>query len=213
MDLQVMLNIAAKDSHRERYKFSQSKTKIMTVNSKGISGPTVDTGRWVLEGSPVEVVSKQEHLGISRQSVLTCTTPLVMDRIQLGRRSTYAFMGAGMHGLNGLHPMATHRLWSTYVLPRVVHSLEALVLSDSDLANLELYQRSTLRRIQHLHKSTANSAVYLLLGACPLTGIIHRNILVFMGNILLQPDSTEWGLLQRQLAMKDLESASWASHV
>ena len=136
-----------------------------------------------------------------------------MDRIQLGRRSTYAFMGAGMHGLNGLHPLAAFRLWNTYVLPRVTHSLEAMVIPDKDLAQLELHQRATLRSIQHLHNSTSNSTVYLLLGACPITGIIHRNTLVFLGNILLQHDSIERALLQRQLAMKDANSASWASHI
>jgi hypothetical protein len=116
-DLQVMVNVAAGDSHRERYQFSKTKTKIMTVNSKGATGPLVSTGRWELENNPIEVVQKQDHLGITRQHDPSQLSPIVMDRITLGRRSSYAFMGAGMHGLNGLHPMAAHRIWNTYVLP------------------------------------------------------------------------------------------------
>jgi hypothetical protein len=212
-ELQVMLNAAAQDSHRERYQFSKSKTKVMTVNIKAPSGPLISTGRWELESAPLEVVCKQDHLGLVRESDPARVESLMAERVQLGRRSTYAFMGAGFHGLNGLHPLASNRIWDTYVLPRLIHSLEALVLPEKEISKLEIYQRSTLRRIQHLPQSTSNNAVYLLLGVCPITGTIHRNTLVFFVSLLLQHDSLERAIIGRQLAMKDLASSSWVVYV
>jgi hypothetical protein len=208
-----MLDMAAQDSQRERYKFSQSKTKVMVGNLQPVSGLLATSGRWELEGAALEAVEKQDHLGLVRQRDPVKLDLLIAARIQLGRRSTYAFMGVGVHGLNGLHPLASVRIWDTYVLPRVVHSLEALVIKDTDLEKLDLYHRGTLRRIQHLPPSTSNNAVYLLLGACPIAGIVHRNTLVLFGNLLTQQDSTERAIIQRQLAVKDAASSSWVVHV
>jgi hypothetical protein len=212
-DLQVMLNVASQDSNRERYQFSRTKTKVMYVNGKPLQSPLVGTGRWDIEGAPLEVVTRQEHLGIGREADPSKTSKFIAERIKLGRRSTYAFMGAGVHGLNGLHPMASIRIWDTFVLPRLVHSLEAMVIPEKDLASIEIYQRGTLRRIQHLPQSASNNAVYLLLGECPISGTVHRNILGFFGSLILQRESAEFAIIQRQLAMKDLDSSSWVVHI
>jgi hypothetical protein len=53
-DLQVMLDMAAQDSQRERYKFSQSKTKVMVGNLQPVSGLLATSGRWELEGAALE---------------------------------------------------------------------------------------------------------------------------------------------------------------
>jgi hypothetical protein len=58
----------------------------------------------------------------------------------------YAMMGAGMHGLNGLSPAASYRLWTTYILPRMTHTLEAVKLRKSDASKLDHYQLSNLKQ-------------------------------------------------------------------
>jgi hypothetical protein len=48
------------------------------------------------------------HLGIKRDNKSkTGTKEVVADRIQIARRTVYALMGAGLHGLSGLNPRAS----------------------------------------------------------------------------------------------------------
>jgi hypothetical protein len=50
------------------------------------------------------------HLGIKRDNKSkTGTKEVVADRIQIVRRTVYALMGAGLHGLSGLNPRMMYR--------------------------------------------------------------------------------------------------------
>jgi hypothetical protein len=42
------------------------------------------------------------------------TKEVVADRIQIARRTVYALMGAGLHGLSGLNPRASIHLINCY---------------------------------------------------------------------------------------------------
>jgi hypothetical protein len=42
---------------------------------------------------------------------------LIEKRIKLARRTTYALMGTGMHGYNGINPSVIIRMWNMYKIP------------------------------------------------------------------------------------------------
>ena len=65
------------------------------------------------------------HLGIHRD---ISDKPCIEEKITLGRKTAYSLMGAGFHSGNGLKVSLNGFIWSTYVLPRVVYGLEALIL-------------------------------------------------------------------------------------
>jgi hypothetical protein len=52
-----------------------------------------------------------------------------------------------------------------------------------------------------------------LIGAIPIEGQLDTRILTFFNRILLQPQSLEYDLVRRQLAIKDLQSHSWVTTV
>ena len=87
------------------------------------------------------------------------------------------------------------------------------MLKTSDYQLLETFYRSILRRIQHLPESTATPAIYLLLGTIPLEGQIHIKMLTFFCSIIRRPNSLEYNVICRQLAIKDLGSNSWVSQI
>jgi hypothetical protein len=126
-----------------------------------------ETEPLALSDKPIEIVQSQEHLGIDRSTLPS--THIAKGRICIARRSLYALMGAGMHGLNGLSPNVSYKLWSVYIMLRMIHSLEALKLSKTDLNMLDNYQITVLKQIQNLPDNTQNVASYLLLGAVPCT--------------------------------------------
>lgn len=83
-----------------------------------------------------------------------------------------------------------------------------LRLSKKNLEDLELMQRSTLKRIQHFPKCTASVAV-LLLVVLLVEATIDKNILTLFLNMARLDGSREKSILQRQLAVKDEKSHSF----
>ena len=76
-------------------------------------------------------------------------------------------MGSGLHG-KGVNPTVGLKMGTTYVLSRIIYGLESCVLKKSDINALSVYYRKLLRQIQGLHDTTAQEAIFLLIGALPL---------------------------------------------
>ena len=140
----------------------------------------------------------ETHLGIQRCSDLS-NNAAITARITTARRTLYALMGAGLHGLNGTRPVTSLKLIDIYVLPRLLYGPECLVISRSDIQQLEIFYRDTLKKIQHVPDSTATPACYLLLGAMP----VEAHLLTLLGAIMRRENSLEYQLCERQLAMKE----------
>ena len=94
---QTLINIAEADSHRQRYDFSDTKTKILKIepNKTGqIEKPLF------LSGSETDYSQEETHLGIKTTDDGK-PKATIMSKITTSRRAAYAHMGAGLHGLNG----------------------------------------------------------------------------------------------------------------
>jgi len=122
-------------------------------------------------------------------------------------------MGAGMHGLNGVHPEVGIRLWNVYAVPRLVYGLEILRLQIGNWSKVELCQRQILRNILHLPSSTAIPAIHLISGVLPVQAIVERNALMLFRNFLSSKDTKEWNIIERQLAIKSNNSRSWVVYI
>jgi hypothetical protein len=81
------------------------------------------------------------------------------------------------------------------------------------VAKVEDFYRSNMRALQHLPKSTANAAVYLLLGVPPLEAQLHIKILTFFMNMLQHPDSLEAAVIQRQTSMASSSTNTWVTGI
>ena len=121
-------------------------------------------------------------------------------------------MGAGLHCGNGLKQSVCGKLWSTYVVPRLLYGLEVLDLTGKDIKALEQYQRKSLRQIQSLPDKTHNAAVLALLGILPLERVIHKNMLSLFGRWILF-EGVEKDIAVRQLATKSEAEASWFNRI
>ena len=117
-------------------------------------------------------------------------------------------MGAGLHSGNGLKQCVCGKLWSTYVVPRLIYGLEVLDLKGDEMKVLEQFQRKSLKQIQSLPDKTQNSAVLAFLGILPLECVIHKNMLNLFGRWIMT-DGTEKDIAVRQLAMKSPSELSW----
>ena len=89
-------------------------------------------------------------------------------------------------------------IYLTYVLPRLTDGLEAVILSEKDIATLEIHLKTFLRYIQHLPKSTATPALYLLAGVLPVEAVVHIKTLTFFVSLITRLHSVERQIVERQ---------------
>jgi hypothetical protein len=98
----------------------------------------------------------------------------IEDRISLARRTMYALMNTGLHGTNGMNPLAAIKMYEAYVIPKLLYGVEILPLNATQTALLSKFHIANLRRLQSLPTRTAIGIVYLLVGAMPIEAEIHR---------------------------------------
>ena len=205
---QVQLLMAQHNSEKDRYTFSTTKSKVIYIPGKD-SEPQMDLQ---FNSNNIGYTSGETHLGLVR-TPSGSSTPAVLNRVSVGRRTAYQLMGAGLSGLNGVSPDISRNLIQVYVTPAMTYGLEALRLATSDIEEVERFYRSLLRMLQYLPSSTAIPAIYLLIGCAPAEAILHRKILTLFITVASRPGTPEHSILTRQLAIKDLNSHSWTTQV
>jgi hypothetical protein len=58
--------------------------------------------------------------------------------LKTARRTVFALMGAGLHGLNGVNPKVGIHLIQIYVMPRLLYGLEITTLRHNEIQKLEI---------------------------------------------------------------------------
>ena len=205
--LQFLTNIAVDFSCMERYLLQPVKSVLIQILQHAGCLPSDETVVTMKE-QPMPVVEEAMHMGILRSAETQETT--VTYNIQKARRTVYSLMGSGLHGENGLDPETSIHLLQTYVLPVLVYGLEVVLPKATLVEKLEKTYKKFLKHILSLPVTVADSAVYVLSGALPVEGVIHKRALTLFGSICrLEEDTVEKRVARRQLAVKTYESNSW----
>lgn len=202
-DLQSMLDIQIAHANKFRYIISNQKSCVLKYRDKrDIS--------WSMNGEVLSSPESATHLGIKRDTTSKFgVKDVVSDRIQTARKTVFALMGAGLHGLNGINPSAAVHLVNCYVVPRLLYGLDVIRITKTDIQKLSSYYIRLLKQIQHLPERTANAAVLLLAGQIPIEAELHKRMLSLFRNIIDNEGSMECKIASRQLALKNRDSNSW----
>ena len=207
--LPIML-IIEDHSNRDRRAINSAKSAVLLYPGSRNCDLSLDV---TLNNSPLPVVSEATHLGILQSPSNNLNDKRVEARISAAARTLYALFGAGLHARNGLNPASSRKIWITYVLPRLLHGSELWMLDHKHIKQLELFQRTKLRQLQGLPDRASNAAVLGLIGVWPVEAEIDRRTLNLFRNIAGAPDSVEYRIALRQLAIKNLSSNSWFTRV
>ena len=206
-EMQVMVWDVEGNAGRERFFVNPSKShtlKYPANRNKECAGDIY------MYDDKIEDSRKATHLGIVRN---VNGKPDIDEKISLGRKTAYSLMGAGFHGGGGLKALQNGYIWSTFVVPRLLYGLEALLLSKKDIECLDRFQRQCLKQIQGLPDKTANTICLALLGILPLEAVLHKNALTTFMNMIRCKGSIENDLALRQIVMKDENDKSWFMYV
>ena len=197
LELQTMLLGQEQYANDERCIISEAKSKVMIFNQKK---QHIDEN-CTLHDRQIAHTESYTHIGIDRK---LRGHDMIEKRIKLARRTTYALMGTGMHGYNGINPSVIIRMWNMYVRPRMLFGLDCVLLSKKDYSKLSSYHKSFLKMIMNL----SDAAIYILSGELPLESFIHSQILLKLCSII-RYGGIEKELCMRQVLIKDVSSHSW----
>ncbi len=209
--LQLLLDKARSFADLSEYELNPTKSAIIRYVPKGsLEHRQLEDQAWTLGDSDIPIQDTLTHLGLERSSpdFPDCN---IQARINLARRTVYALLGTGIHGVNGLNPSTSIHIFKVYVQSRFLSGLEALVIPRKLLEELNKYHLGYLRAIQGMPQHTAKVAAYLLLGDFPMEGHIHLRQLSLLGQMIRCENSNMNMLVLRQAAMKGHKSRSWFS--
>ena len=202
-EAQILTNTVHEATKQDRFSINASKCEVVQfkTTTKHFGTPSI-----MYNNTNIELVNSAKHLGIERNQN---NTPDMDNRIHLARKTVYALLGSGLHGKNGVSPIISFQMWSTFVIPRLLHGIELLNIRKSDIDTLERYQRKFLKQIQTLPERTASVAVLSLLGAKTIEAQIDTRIITTFLNIAKDPSTVEFQIAIRQLTVKTDNSNSW----
>ena len=181
---------------QRRYKIHPTKTTLVPRITTSTSRAR-DVGRkWYMGNSEVSENTKTELFGMIR-SVKNENKLNIQKRTSLARRTLYSLIKTGLHGCNGLTAKISFKIYQVYVLPRLLYGLEVLSLSKKLLDELETFHLEILKNIQSLPTRTANSVVYILLGAFPLKAEIEKKQLGLLYSMLTNRISVQKSVVVR----------------
>ena len=148
------------------------------------------------------------HMGILRSNDTQETA--VSQNNTKAQRTLYSLMESGLHGENRLDPETSFHLLQIYVLPVMVYGLDVVLPKPALVDMLNRTYTKIFKQILSLPITVADPAVYILSGALPMEGIIHKRTLILYGSICrLDESSVEKRLARRQLAIKGPGSYIW----
>ena len=208
--LQFMVKLVNELMNKERMKIHPQKSSISIL---GITDTEMEFFKevqpWQINGIPLPITPTFTHLGIEYDfsSNTASLNRTVEARLQKGRNTTYALMGAGLHGTNGINPIISWHIYKVYVQPRVLYSLESMIMNPMNVNRLEKAMRRFLKNVQSLPGRASNAATYILLGALPTQAIIEQQQVRLLLNLRKNP--LFLNLIIRQLAVKKSNSHSW----
>ena len=206
-ELQELLTMITNYANSHQYNIHPEKSHVIPFNlpSSCQIEAIKELKPWTINNRNIPVNSQSTHLGIDRTTNSASVT--VDARLQTARSTLYALLGAGLHGLNGL-PIATSvNIYKVYVIPRLIYGLETISISKPKMRTLEMFHKTTLRRITGLPERTAIPALHIITGLPTIESMIHLKMLSLLHSMLCSPGPAQ-AIILRQYAVKT-KSFSW----
>ena len=208
LQVQPLLDFAHGYAQDHRYQLHPQKSSVTSMAKKKEHHEV----EWHLGEEEIAVTDSFTHLGVTWKGNRAAVD--VNENIKKARRSAYALLRVGLHGVNGVDPPACYKIIQTYVTPRLLHGLDAVMLATKDISLLDKFYKKILRQVQGLPDNVASEAIYLMLGAVPIEAQLHRKVLSLFGNICRLPEHhCLKELAKRQLATQLRNRHSWFKYV
>ena len=83
----------------------------------------------------------------------------------------------------GITPNESRKIVIAYILPRLLYGMGALILSKTEMANIDITYKNLPKSLFSLRDDTADEAVYVLIVLLPAEVELHVRIFSLFGGI------------------------------
>ena len=210
--LQALIDIAAHYGSLYRIQYGASKTKITVSGSEIDVNYYKDTQPWKMSGQTIQVVENNDHLGQivsgSRQEEKN-----VDLRIQKSRNTLFGLLGPAFSFKCLLSPLVKLHIYRTFVCPVLRSGISSLVLKNTSLSPLSIFQRKSLKGVLQLSKQASTPAIHFLTGELPIEAKVHKDLFSLFYSIWVNPDTKIYTIVKYLLSSSSSNSSTWSIHL
>ena len=174
-----------------------------------------DTKPWKMNGQPIDVVENNDHLGQivsgNRQEEKN-----VELRIKKSQNSLFALLGPAFSFRCLLSPVVKLHLYRTFVCPVLRSGLSSLVVKNTLIKPLSIFQRKTLKGVLKVSKQASTAGIHFLTGELPIEAKIHRDVFSVFYSVWVvwaNPDTKIHGIVKYLLSSSCEDSKTWSIFV
>ena len=160
----------------------------------------------------IDVVENNEHLG---QIVSGCRQEEknIELRIRKSQNSLFALIGPAFSFTCLLSPVLKLHLYRTFVCPVLRSGLSSLVVKNTLLYPLGIFQRKTLKGVLKVSKNASTVGLHFLTGDLLIEAKIHKDMFSVFYSIWKNPDLKIHDIIKYLLTNSTENSKTWAIFV
>ena len=134
-------------------------------------------------------------------------------RIKKSRIILFALLGPAFSFKCLLSPVVKLHLYRTFVCPVLRSGLSSLVIKNTLMTPLSIYQRKVLKGILQLSKQASTAALHFLTGELPVEAILHRDVLSLFYSVWANPNSRIYSIVKYLLTSSNENSSTWSNYL
>ena len=207
--MQNLIKLAENYGERYLIKYGAAKTKLTVIGSKTDMTYYSDVKPWKMNGSTINVVENNQHLG-QIVSGIRQEGKNVDQSLKKARGSLFSLLGTAFLYKCTLGPLVQIHLFRTYTCPILRAGLSSFALRPSQMSPLALFHRKCLKGFLHLSKSAPTPAIHFLLGELPMEAKIHRDMFSLFYSVWKNPDTKIYQIIKIILSEAEDNSSTWA---
>ena len=165
-----------------------------------------------MDGQTIEVVENNDHLG----QIVSGTRQEEKNvelRIRKSQNSLFALLGPAFSFRCLLSPVVKLHLYRTFVCPVLRSGLSSLVINNTLVSSLSIFQRKSLKGVLKVSIQASTAGIHFLTGEIPIEAKIHRDAFSLFFSVWSNPDSKIYAIVKHILSSCNENSRTWANHI
>jgi len=189
MGLEKLIGAMHDYGRKWRFQYAPEKSKCVVFGKRVKEHPTatVLTSDWKMGASTIPEVTVVTHVGVQHSTDLR-SSEAIEKACKKGKSKISAILATGSEG-HTPNPIITKRLYSTIVIPSMMHGCELWYPTNTDLLKLERVHRAGVKQMQGMHFQTETNASLGSLGMLTLKAMMDKRKLYFFGRLAQLPST------------------------
>ena len=133
--------------------------------------------------------------------------------IKKSQHSLFALLGPAFSFRCLLSPVVKLHLYRTFVCPVLRSGLSSLVVKNTAISPLSIFQRKVLKGVLKVSKQASTAGIHFLTGELPIEAKLHRDVFSVFFSVWNNPAAKIYDIVKYLLSSSNDDSRTWAVYV